>query len=172
MLLFCGCAILEGPAPLVAQPTPSAAPREVVTIPRPSRPEELAAGFIEAMSSGRLELARAYYLSDEEFDALFNWPGEDPRPARDAQIMSALRAAAPALAGASFEGLAEPAAQPGTQIARGQRVSGLIFDQPASVLDGITAVASVDGRRRLVRLEGLVRVGDYWRLFSPTLVVQ
>jgi len=181
LLALGGCATIESvfaPPAAVPQAAPAPGPAEpqqissVVVIPKPTTPQELAAGFIDAMARGNLDQARAYYLSDEEFDALFGWATADPRPERKTAVTTALQAAAPLLAGAQFQGLAEPPTDNPTQLQPGTNLPGLVLEQPVAVLDAVTAVVDAGGLRRAVRLEGLVRLDGYWRLFSPTLAVR
>jgi hypothetical protein len=179
LLAFSGCATFDTllqpttqPATTAAPSSPSAvAPPAVTVVPQPTDVQILAKGLVEALARGDVAQARMFYLSDEEFDALFSWSGPDPRPERNARIDAAIRAAAAQLQGATFQGLASPPSKP-ADFNQGRRFTNLILERPTSAVDAVSALATVNGQIRTVRLEGPIRVGNIWRLYSPTLEVK
>lgn len=173
LLAFSGCATFDILQPATTAPVVTTAPptAQAVIVPRPATVQDLAAGLIEALSRGDVAQARMYYLSDEEFDTLFMWPGTDPRPERNELIVEALNAAAPALSGATFKGIAGTLPK-AIDFPQGRQIGSLLLERPTSALDAVPAVVEVNGQRRVVRLEGPILVNNYWRLFPPTLTVR
>ncbi len=170
VLLAAGCVSTPVVTAPVVNPVAPPSPPPLAA-PRPTTPEELMRGFVEAMAQGDLERARAYYLSAEEFDALFSWPGDaDPRERFGQRIAMALQQHAEVLQGAQYVGLAEtPSIIP---LEAQQALAGLVVDRATRGIDMATAVVNVNGQERRVTLQGLVDAGGYWRVFGPTLEVR
>lgn len=154
-------------------PTVHPMPPPLVTEPQvglyPRTPEELAKGVVQAHAQGDARRALAYYLSDEDSVALFSWePAADPRPALMRERSASVDRLAAALKDAQFVNVTELKPTLVRTIKQGQTVAGLTFKRDTPAYDYMELLVEVGGVQKRLRLEGLVQVNGYWRLFSPT----
>lgn len=152
-----------------ARPVPPPVHTETQVGLYPSTPEELGQGVVQAHAQGDSNRAMSYYLSDEDFAALFSWePASDPRPTLMRERSASVQRLTGALKGARFVNVTELKPSSVRTIKQGQTVAGLTFKHDTPAYDYMELLIEVGGVQKLLRLEGLVHVNGYWRLFSPT----
>jgi hypothetical protein len=169
LLFVAGCVTFESEPP-AAPPAPAATSSLETPVPKPATPEALAQGLVEALSAGDLDRARSYFLSAGEFDSLFSWEGGmDPRADLAPRIEASLQRAVAALAGSRYSGIGgSPTVR---TLQRGTRLAQVTLEQDTQAIDSVNVRVDVGGVTRTLRLEGLLQVDGYWRIYSPTLEV-
>lgn len=120
------------------------------------------------MSQGDIENAKLSFVTRREFKKVFDGPNVDLFYGQVQQaFLESLEVNKDSLLGVEFIEMDLNFCPEPIPVKKGMRIGSMTAKQDIFITDNIGAFVTINGERRSLKLDSMVKVGDRWLLMSP-----